>query len=167
MDKFPESPKYLPPNSGTVRDLEDVDYECKHEDYPSPSQIKEVLQANNITLLILTPNDDSKVTGAWKWVNENLLGQPADFYQFIRNDSSDILEGVLKVIKAATRTSCTTTHMPSSSTQAVTGDVSNPSSKPCHHKPKPCKGGYKKCNQGVFVKISNRPKEVNLTVVNG
>lgn len=106
-EKWPEVPHNLPPNSGEIS-TDDVNFECLLQDYPSKEQMVKVLKENNIYLVILTPEDDPKVMKFWKNVNEDLLSQPADFYQIIKNDSSDLLAGVLNAVKAVTEVACPT-----------------------------------------------------------
>eukprot|EP01055_Gregarina_sp_Pseudo9_P000978 Gregarina_sp_Pseudo_9__977@NODE_1628_length_1443_cov_2224_274217_g1454_i1_p1_GENE_NODE_1628_length_1443_cov_2224_274217_g1454_i1NODE_1628_length_1443_cov_2224_274217_g1454_i1_p1_ORF_typecomplete_len427_score44_36Integrin_beta/PF00362_18/9_8e27VWA/PF00092_28/0_0034PARM/PF17061_5/6_6_NODE_1628_length_1443_cov_2224_274217_g1454_i11011381 len=110
--QYPALPQNLPPNSGDIS-TGDVNYECLFQDYPSDLQMKNALLSQDIFLAILTPNDPA-IVPAWKWVNEELLGQPADFYQFISSDSSDLISGVLQAIDAVTSYLCpTTTALPS------------------------------------------------------
>eukprot|EP01053_Blabericola_migrator_P003775 Blabericola_migrator_1__3774@NODE_2132_length_3226_cov_718_199747_g1351_i0_p1_GENE_NODE_2132_length_3226_cov_718_199747_g1351_i0NODE_2132_length_3226_cov_718_199747_g1351_i0_p1_ORF_typecomplete_len594_score77_44Integrin_beta/PF00362_18/1_3e28VWA/PF00092_28/4_2e05_NODE_2132_length_3226_cov_718_199747_g1351_i06922473 len=127
-DLYPYIPRNLEPSSGGIVE-KDVTYSCIHEDYPNPQQVQQVLASQKIYLAILTPND-SEITGAWHWVNENLLGQPMEFYQYISSDSSDLIDGVLRAIDAVTLTACaTTTELPSTltttepSTSSPTTDV--------------------------------------------
>eukprot|EP01057_Protomagalhaensia_wolfi_P000733 Protomagalhaensia_wolfi_Nauph_80__732@NODE_1418_length_1539_cov_2271_686000_g307_i1_p1_GENE_NODE_1418_length_1539_cov_2271_686000_g307_i1NODE_1418_length_1539_cov_2271_686000_g307_i1_p1_ORF_typecomplete_len391_score109_20Integrin_beta/PF00362_18/1_3e26VWA/PF00092_28/0_0024VWA_2/PF13519_6/0_3_NODE_1418_length_1539_cov_2271_686000_g307_i11281300 len=105
-EDFPDVPRNLPVNSGTIS-TGDVNYECVHQDYPSAEQARSALKAKNIFLAILTPNEP-EVVGAWQWFNE-FLGQPDDFYQFISADSSDLIDGVLKAIASVTSYLCPTT----------------------------------------------------------
>eukprot|EP01055_Gregarina_sp_Pseudo9_P001256 Gregarina_sp_Pseudo_9__1255@NODE_1832_length_1302_cov_17917_251781_g1700_i0_p1_GENE_NODE_1832_length_1302_cov_17917_251781_g1700_i0NODE_1832_length_1302_cov_17917_251781_g1700_i0_p1_ORF_typecomplete_len364_score56_07Integrin_beta/PF00362_18/4_3e14_NODE_1832_length_1302_cov_17917_251781_g1700_i0221113 len=117
--QYPALPQNLPPNSGEIS-TGDVNYECLFQDYPSDLQMKNALMSQDIFLAILTPNDPA-IVPAWKWVNEDLLGQPADFYQFISSDSSDLISGVLQAIAAVTSYLCpTTTALPTTTAPEMT-----------------------------------------------
>eukprot|EP01053_Blabericola_migrator_P006055 Blabericola_migrator_1__6054@NODE_3052_length_2079_cov_1477_803181_g1906_i0_p1_GENE_NODE_3052_length_2079_cov_1477_803181_g1906_i0NODE_3052_length_2079_cov_1477_803181_g1906_i0_p1_ORF_typecomplete_len466_score81_34Integrin_beta/PF00362_18/2_7e24VWA/PF00092_28/0_02_NODE_3052_length_2079_cov_1477_803181_g1906_i01791576 len=106
-DVYPDLPRSLPVNSGKIL-TGDVNYECRNQDYPSPDQVKAALQLKNIYLAILTPEMDN-ITAAWKWVNEDLLGQPPSFYRYISADSANLIDGVLDAIASVTEYVCPTT----------------------------------------------------------
>src|SRR5699024_3379328 len=94
---------------------------CKRYDYPSAEQMKAQLNAKNTYLAILTPDDAKDVIEKWRWVNDDLLGNPPNFYQFIENDSSNILGAILTVIREVTDYVCAlTTTTPEPTTPAPT-----------------------------------------------
>eukprot|EP01056_Protomagalhaensia_sp_Gyna25_P000533 Protomagalhaensia_sp_Gyna_25__532@NODE_124_length_5068_cov_1547_737721_g98_i0_p3_GENE_NODE_124_length_5068_cov_1547_737721_g98_i0NODE_124_length_5068_cov_1547_737721_g98_i0_p3_ORF_typecomplete_len371_score90_46Integrin_beta/PF00362_18/2_5e26VWA/PF00092_28/0_0029FAP/PF07174_11/12_NODE_124_length_5068_cov_1547_737721_g98_i024433555 len=123
-EEYPEIPRNPPVNSGTIS-TGDINYECVHQDYASAEQAKSALKAKNIFLAILTP-DDPEVVAAWKWFNE-FLEQPANFYQIISADSSDLIQGVLKAIDSVTSYLCpTTTAVPTTMPTVMPTEASEP-----------------------------------------
>eukprot|EP01057_Protomagalhaensia_wolfi_P000338 Protomagalhaensia_wolfi_Nauph_80__337@NODE_1188_length_1667_cov_770_632678_g912_i0_p1_GENE_NODE_1188_length_1667_cov_770_632678_g912_i0NODE_1188_length_1667_cov_770_632678_g912_i0_p1_ORF_typecomplete_len326_score64_53Integrin_beta/PF00362_18/2_7e32VWA/PF00092_28/2_2e08VWA_2/PF13519_6/5_3e06TFA2_Winged_2/PF18121_1/6_5e02TFA2_Winged_2/PF18121_1/1_3e02TFA2_Winged_2/PF18121_1/6_1e02TFA2_Winged_2/PF18121_1/13_NODE_1188_length_1667_cov_770_632678_g912_i06101587 len=103
---YPGLPRHLKTNSGSIKDPNDLNYECVYEDYPSHVQVSTALKQKSTILLILTPDSDKEVVSAWKWFND-FLGQPSEYYMHIREDSSD-LEQVLPSMLSRVRASCVT-----------------------------------------------------------
>jgi len=99
-------------------------FDCDNTRYPSYQQFADAFAGSEGTYLaILTPDTDTDVVADWKWVNEDLLGQDPAFYQFISDDSSDFILGVLKALESVTATVCpptTTTSTDSPSTTSTT-----------------------------------------------
>eukprot|EP01056_Protomagalhaensia_sp_Gyna25_P001899 Protomagalhaensia_sp_Gyna_25__1898@NODE_2004_length_1352_cov_1158_974105_g1651_i0_p1_GENE_NODE_2004_length_1352_cov_1158_974105_g1651_i0NODE_2004_length_1352_cov_1158_974105_g1651_i0_p1_ORF_typecomplete_len380_score76_90Integrin_beta/PF00362_18/5_3e31VWA/PF00092_28/0_0004VWA_2/PF13519_6/0_016_NODE_2004_length_1352_cov_1158_974105_g1651_i01041243 len=98
-EEYPDLPRDWPDNSGGIS-TGDVTYECLWQDYPSWEQTKEVLKKNKITLLILTPDDDSNVVSSWRWVNDVMLEQPASHYMYTESNSSDLMNVLIEMLKS-------------------------------------------------------------------
>eukprot|EP01054_Gregarina_sp_Poly1_P002621 Gregarina_sp_Poly_1__2620@NODE_1712_length_3489_cov_317_420514_g1121_i0_p2_GENE_NODE_1712_length_3489_cov_317_420514_g1121_i0NODE_1712_length_3489_cov_317_420514_g1121_i0_p2_ORF_typecomplete_len384_score51_89Integrin_beta/PF00362_18/2_6e26VWA/PF00092_28/0_0005_NODE_1712_length_3489_cov_317_420514_g1121_i04121563 len=96
--QYPDIPEVLLPNSGTAKPG-NLNHSCLFEDYPSAEQVKAQIQAQQIRLIILSPNDPT-VTAAWRWVNDVLLEQPASFYTTINLDSSDLTDKLVNIFSA-------------------------------------------------------------------
>eukprot|EP01053_Blabericola_migrator_P004561 Blabericola_migrator_1__4560@NODE_2426_length_2782_cov_458_464825_g1519_i0_p2_GENE_NODE_2426_length_2782_cov_458_464825_g1519_i0NODE_2426_length_2782_cov_458_464825_g1519_i0_p2_ORF_typecomplete_len264_score43_31Integrin_beta/PF00362_18/5_7e32VWA/PF00092_28/2e06VWA_2/PF13519_6/0_03_NODE_2426_length_2782_cov_458_464825_g1519_i08401631 len=97
-DDYPSLIVNLPPNQGGQ--IQDFEEECKALDYPTWQQVREVVLENEITLLITTPNEDPQVTATWRWINDDMLGQPRDFYVYGAADSSDFTSAVDRLLNA-------------------------------------------------------------------
>lgn len=95
-DLYPQVPRDLPANAGDVVDG-DVTFSCLYQDYPSATQVKNVLEKYSVHLITLTPHLPN-ITQSWQWVNTNLLGQPESFYRFIKQDSTDFHESIVEAL---------------------------------------------------------------------
>eukprot|EP01053_Blabericola_migrator_P003619 Blabericola_migrator_1__3618@NODE_207_length_11402_cov_480_440053_g178_i0_p1_GENE_NODE_207_length_11402_cov_480_440053_g178_i0NODE_207_length_11402_cov_480_440053_g178_i0_p1_ORF_typecomplete_len1895_score294_63Integrin_beta/PF00362_18/5_2e24Integrin_beta/PF00362_18/1_8e23Integrin_beta/PF00362_18/7_7e02Integrin_beta/PF00362_18/3_8e19Integrin_beta/PF00362_18/8_9e20Integrin_beta/PF00362_18/2_4e20BrnA_antitoxin/PF14384_6/7_3e02BrnA_antitoxin/PF14384_6/48BrnA_antitoxin/PF14384_6/1_6e02BrnA_antitoxin/ len=98
--EYPDMPAYLPPNSGTVTDQSNLELECLEQDYPSWEQTRDVLLDNSVSLFIMTPSDDAEVISVWRWVNDEMLGQPQDYYQYYDPSNVTIVDQVEAILDA-------------------------------------------------------------------
>eukprot|EP01057_Protomagalhaensia_wolfi_P001086 Protomagalhaensia_wolfi_Nauph_80__1085@NODE_1633_length_1430_cov_263_576564_g1265_i0_p1_GENE_NODE_1633_length_1430_cov_263_576564_g1265_i0NODE_1633_length_1430_cov_263_576564_g1265_i0_p1_ORF_typecomplete_len387_score100_77Integrin_beta/PF00362_18/2_4e30VWA/PF00092_28/0_00014VWA/PF00092_28/8_6e02VWA_2/PF13519_6/0_0045Mito_fiss_reg/PF05308_11/0_061Podoplanin/PF05808_11/0_86_NODE_1633_length_1430_cov_263_576564_g1265_i01031263 len=98
-EEFPDLPRDWPVNSGGIS-TGDLTYECLWQDYPSWEQTKDVLEKNDITLFILTPDDDESVVDSWRWVNDIMLAQPSNYYMHTEDDSSDLMNVLIEMLKS-------------------------------------------------------------------
>lgn len=120
LAQYPTVPQGFPPNTGLIS-TDDVNYECLNQEYPTPDQLRNVLKSTGTTLIILTP-EDPRVAPVWRWVNEVLLEQPAEFYRFIEPDSSNLHLAVVSVLESIAhlcRESTTTSTLPTTPTTTV------------------------------------------------
>lgn len=165
---YPEIPRNLPPSRGLAGGA-DIKQGCLFEDYPSPAQAKEALAAANVRLIILTPEDDPAVVAGWKWVNEELLGQHPDFYQIIKSDSSDLLEGALNALKKVTEIECekiTTTPAPTTAPTTSTTATTKPprTTAPTGLTTTADCPPENPCNEGLIIHINQNVKEAHILV---
>lgn len=116
---YPDLPRNFKTHLGTFTQS-DPSNECLNYDYPSAEQVRDVLHANNVQLAFITPDEDANVVGAWKWVNEDLLGQSSDMYVFGGNHSSQITEAISSILTTVFGDICVSTAEPTSTIKVQT-----------------------------------------------
>lgn len=101
-------PTNLPVNPGSIVDG-DADYTCLYHDYPTPQQVKAVLDEHKVTLVTLTPHRPN-ITKNWRWFNDEFLTQQHSFYTYIKPDTSDFHTSIVKALHNVSHpTPCVTT----------------------------------------------------------
>jgi len=101
----PDYPQ-LPTHDGAFSNQSYPEYDCENKFYPSKEQVLAAKNSLDMSYVaFLTPDDDAAVVSTWQYVN-TYFGQPSDFYQIITNDSSNLIDGVLKAIEAVTEVAC-------------------------------------------------------------
>ncbi|EZG81704.1 hypothetical protein GNI_018460 [Gregarina niphandrodes] len=81
-------------------------------------QAAAVIKANDAQVVFLVPQTEAAAVEKWKLFNEQYLGQPTSFLQFISSDSSNIVEVILQAVSEVSNYICFGTTTPAPVTTA-------------------------------------------------